>query len=40
MDLQNNRGTFVPCYGAGYPNIRGAEAESLYDISKLEEMHR
>lgn len=40
MDLQNNRGTFVPCYGGGYPNIRGAEAERLYDINKLEEIHR
>ena len=40
MDLQNKRGTFVPCYGGGYPNIRGGEAERLYDINKLEQLHR
>jgi hypothetical protein len=40
VDLQNEPGTFVPCYGGGYPNVRGVEAEALYDINGLEQIHR
>ncbi|HTY53654.1 MAG TPA: DUF1329 domain-containing protein [Candidatus Binataceae bacterium] len=40
VDLQNNRGTLVPCFGGGYPNVSPATADKLFDISKLEEIHR
>jgi hypothetical protein len=41
LDLQNDRGTLVPCYGRGYPDVKSAEAvEKLYDVSRLEELHR
>ncbi|MBI2962934.1 MAG: DUF1329 domain-containing protein [Deltaproteobacteria bacterium] len=41
LDLQNDRGTHVPCYGRGYPDVKStAEVEQLYDVSRLEELHR
>ncbi len=41
LDLQNDRGTLVPCYGRGYPDIKSVEAVTkLYDVSRLEELHR
>jgi hypothetical protein len=41
LDLQNSRGTLVPCYARGYPDIKSAtEVENLYDVSRLEELHR
>jgi hypothetical protein len=41
LDLQNNRGTLVPCYARGYPDVKSAtEVDNLYDVSRLEELHR
>jgi hypothetical protein len=40
MDLQNSRGTIIIGYGVGFPTPRASEVENLYDISKLEELHR
>lgn len=41
LDLQNDRGTLVPCYGRGYPDVTSAaEVEKLYDVSRLEGLHR
>jgi hypothetical protein len=41
LDLQNDRGTLVPCYGRGYPDVKSAgEVEQLYDVSRLEGLHR
>jgi hypothetical protein len=36
---QNDRGTIWIAPG-GFPPLTGAEAERLYDINKLEEIHR
>jgi hypothetical protein len=36
---QNDRGTIWIVPG-GFPLLTGAEAERLYDINKLEEIHR
>jgi hypothetical protein len=39
--VQNDRGTLVPCYGVGYPDVKSeAQVARLYDISRLEELHR
>ncbi|HVB79237.1 MAG TPA: DUF1329 domain-containing protein [Candidatus Binataceae bacterium] len=40
VDVQNKRATIFTGYGNGYPNAVPANVTSLYDISKLEEMHR
>jgi hypothetical protein len=41
LDVQNDRGTLVPCYGRGYPDVgTAAETAQLYDVSRLEELHR
>jgi hypothetical protein len=41
FDVQNNRGTVVmSAGGGGYPNSTAQHVESLYDINKLEEIHR
>lgn len=40
IDLQNNRGTIFTGYGSGYPTPEPGSVEQLYDISRLEEMHR
>jgi hypothetical protein len=41
LDLQNDRGTLVPCYGRGYPDVKSAgDVEKLYDVSRLEGLHR
>jgi hypothetical protein len=41
LDVQNDRGTLVPCYGRGYPDVASeAEISQLYDVSRLEELHR
>jgi hypothetical protein len=40
VDLQNERSSIFVGYGAGYPNAVPANVTQLYDISKLEEMHR
>lgn len=39
MDTQNDRGTLWICPG-GYPNLDIKKAEGLYDINKLEQIHR
>ena len=39
LDVQNDRGTIWIVPG-GFPNLKGPEAEKLYDINKLEEIHR
>ena len=39
MDLQNNRGTLWIVPG-GFPNITGSEVAHLYDINRLEQIHR
>lgn len=39
-DLQNRRATLNPLYGLGWLNVDAQQAESLYDISKLEVIHR
>ncbi len=40
VDLQNRRATIFAGYGSGYPNATPDNVSQLYDISKLEEMHR
>jgi hypothetical protein len=41
FDVQNNRGTVVmSAGGGGYPNSTAEHVMSLYDINKLEEIHR
>ena len=40
LDLQNNRGTAIPCMGAGYPLVVPSQVESIMDINKLEQIHR
>jgi hypothetical protein len=39
LDVQNDRGTIWLVPG-GFPNLKGPEAEKLYDINKLEQIHR
>jgi len=39
LDIQNDRGTIWIVPG-GFPNVKGPETTSLYDINKLEETHR
>ena len=39
LDVQNDRGTIWIVPG-GFPNLKGPEAEKLYDINRLEEIHR
>jgi hypothetical protein len=40
IDVQNNRATIFTGYGNGYPTAMPRSVNELYDISKLEEMHR
>jgi Protein of unknown function (DUF1329) len=40
IDVQNDRATIFAGYGVGYPDATPASVKQLYDISKLEEMHR
>ena len=40
IDVQNDRTTIFSGFGSGYPNAVPANVTQLYDISKLEEMHR
>jgi hypothetical protein len=40
MDLQNSRGTIIIGYGVGFPVPTAREVVNLYDINKLEELHR
>jgi len=40
VDVQNERATIFAGYGSGYPNAVPNNVTQLYDISKLEEMHR
>jgi hypothetical protein len=40
IDVQNERATIFAGFGSGYPNAVPANVTQLYDISKLEEMHR
>lgn len=40
VDLQNKRATVFAGYGTGYPAAHGKSVSRLYDISRLEEMHR
>ena len=40
-DVQNNRATLFFCsWGCGYPNSTATHVEDLYDISRLEAVHR
>ncbi len=39
LDLQNDRGTIWECPG-GYPTVDPKKVASLYDINKLEQIHR
>jgi len=40
LDLQNQRGTLGVSIGIGYPTPKLKETEQLFDINKLEEIHR
>jgi len=40
VDVQNERTTIFAGYGSGYPEAAPANVTQLFDISKLEEMHR
>jgi len=40
VDVQNDRATILAIFGSGYPNAVPDSVTQLYDISKLEEMHR
>lgn len=37
IDLQNNRGTLVPCRGGSYPNTTIAEVKKTHDVNYLTE---
>jgi len=39
-DFKQNRATLFPGYGTGYPNATADRINRLYDINKLEEVHR
>ena len=39
LDTQNDRGTIWITPG-GYPNVDMGKATALYDINKLEQLHR
>jgi len=39
-DVQNERATVASEYGVGYPVVTAARAAALFDVSKLEEVHR
>lgn len=39
-DMQNERATIASEYGIGYPVVSAARAAALFDVSKLEEVHR
>jgi Protein of unknown function (DUF1329) len=39
IDVQNDRGTIWIVPG-GFPNVKGAESEKLFDINSLEQVHR
>src|SRR5581483_1553023 len=40
VDVQNSRATIFTGYGSGYPTAHAANVDQLFDISKLEQMHR
>ena len=40
IDVQNDRATIFSGYGNGYPNATKEHVIRLYDINKLEEVHR
>jgi len=40
MDLQNDRGTIWMGYGTGMPGVSAEQVVNLFDINKLEEIHR
>lgn len=40
VDVQNNRATIFTGYGSGYPLAQASNVDTLFDISKLEQMHR
>lgn len=40
IDYHNRRATIFSAFGAGYPNVDVNNVDKLFDISKLEEMHR
>ena len=40
IDVRNNRATIFVGYGNGYPDAAPGSVNQLFDISKLEEMHR
>jgi hypothetical protein len=39
-DVQNGRASIFPAYGSGYPSLHAAQVGRLYDVNKLEEIHR
>lgn len=40
IDYHNRRATIFPAFGGGYPEIDINRVEKLFDINKLEELHR
>lgn len=40
IDYHNQRATIFPAFGAGFPDVDVNHVDKLFDISKLEEMHR
>ncbi len=40
VDIQNKRGTMVPGPGFGYPDLNARQVERVFDINRLEEIHR
>ncbi len=40
VDIQNQRGTMVPGPGFGYPRLNARQVERVFDINRLEEIHR
>lgn len=40
FDVQNDRGTILMGYGFCYPNVTAQHVAQLYDVNKLEEVHR
>ena len=39
MNVQDGRATIWIVPG-GFPNVKGAESETLFDIDRLEQIHR
>jgi hypothetical protein len=40
VDVQNRHATIIPGYAGGHPVLSPADTDRLFDLSKLEQLHR